>query len=329
MIITQSKAKIWRKCTQMYHYKYVERLRRRKRKRPFVFGDIVHRMVEADANGENPFHVLKQIDLEEGKMFREEKEMYGDIIEDIRVIMQTYFEFWPERNLRFIRRDGRSAEHKFSLEIEKGLTVEGKIDGLAESPNKFRWLVERKTFSRMPKDEHRWRNLQGAVYIRMVDMLGWLKKRALDGVCWDYIWSKPPTIPNLLKNEIELSAAKVDTLPIVVREEIERLELDPRLPKNRAAMEMAQLSAKEYFHRIFTPVNHKTIDILFQEFIDTGREIAEHHGHKASMNIDFHCDNCEFEGLCRARLQGNDVDFIKEREFYADPQERENPELAD
>ena len=36
------------------------------------------------------------------------------------------------------------------------------------------------------------------------------------------------------------------------------------------------------------------------------------------MNIERHCSWCDYEPLCRARLQGNDFDFIKERQYEID-----------
>jgi hypothetical protein len=41
------------------------------------------------------------------------------------------------------------------------------------------------------------------------------------------------------------------------------------------------------------------------------------------MNIGRHCSFCDFEMLCRAEIQGSDVDYLKEREYVA---RKEKPE---
>lgn len=319
MKVSQSKIKVWRKCHQMYNYRYVMRLKRKMVKRPLMFGRIVHEVVEAYINGDDPFEVIDKISFDQEKLFTAEREMYGEIIEDMRLIMRGYFEHWPERNLKFLRVNKRNAEHTFDIEIAPDIILTGKIDAIADSPNKNRWLVEHKSFTRLPTDDHRWRNLQSAVYIRVVDMLGWFK-RGIDGTLWDYIHSKPPTIPNILKNGTQLSSASVATVLPAVMDEIERLGLKKK--DNEKVIAMAKESEKQYFIRIFTPVKPKVVDYLFASMIDTARDIAENGETKTDMNPDTHCEWCDFEPLCRARMMGNDYDSIIEREYtiHADPE---------
>lgn len=305
--VSQSKVKSWRKCRRQYSYKYVEGLRPKKKKRPLQFGDLIHKMIEAHADAEDPFQLLDKIALEKGKMFAAEREMYGDIINDIRSIMTEYFDYWGESSLVYLRRNKKSAEHEFEIELFDGVSFKGKIDAVGKN-NDLRCLVEHKTFTRMPSEDHRWRNIQSSVYIRALDILGW----SVEATLWDYIKSKPPIKPDILKSGA-MSTKVIDSLPNVIMGVIEQNNLDPS--KYSEFIALIKNNRDSYFKRINTPVNKKIVDCVFDDFVSTAKEIVELHGKSQERTIDLHCDYCEFEPLCRAELLGMDVDFIKSREF--------------
>lgn len=277
-------------------------------------------MIEAYANGDDPFDVLDAIEINEKQLFKSQIDEYGHIVDDIGDIMEDYFDYWegtPE-DLRYSRLNGRGAEHEFEIEID-GIIIKGKIDAFARSKG-LRWLGEHKTFSRMPTEDHRWRNIQSSIYLRITDILGW---PAPDGTVWDYIRSKPPTKPKLLKSG-GISTKSVDTLPTVVLAELRRLKVP--VSKARGLIDAATKNRTRYFQRIYTPRNDEVIDTLFQEFMDTSHEMSALHGKSKTRSIGRHCEYCDFEGLCRAELLGHDVDFIKEREYTT---EKENAPKAD
>lgn len=311
--VSQSKVKCWRKCRQAYQFKYVDLLKKRRIKRPFKFGGIVHKMLEAYANGDDPFDMLKQISFEDAKLFKAEKELYGDIVADIGMIMEEYFDYYPENHLIPLRKNKRSAEHPFEIEIEPGLSFKGIIDEVDKTPNGLKWLTDHKTFTKLPNEDHRWRNIQSSVYLRAIEMMGWWDNIA--GTCWNYVKSKPPTRPEILKAG-GMSEKKIDTLPITVRATLREHGLKVKsYPK---LMKAAEDNRSNYFFRIFTPVTKKVVDNIFDGFIDTAREVAEYHGTKNDMNIDRHCEYCDYESICRAKLTGSDHEFVIEREYYKD-----------
>lgn len=309
MKVSQSKIKLWRKCHRAYFYKYIERLRKKLVSRPFQFGRIAHRMVEAYAEGEDPMDELKKIDLDNKKLFTAEKEMYGEIIRDMGDIMTSYFSYWPKRDLIYLRRNGRSAEHYFEIEISDGIVMIGYIDNIGRTPNKLRWIVERKTFKQRPNEDDRWRNLQSGIYIRANELLGW---PSVDGICWDYIHNKPPAVPQALKAG-GFSKKRISSLPIVIERFIRenKLKRDDYLP----LINTAEQNLSNYFFRVFTPVKRQLVDMMFQEFIDTAREIVDIGETRKDRSIDRHCSWCDYERICRAELMGMDVDFVKEREY--------------
>jgi len=320
--VSQSKVKVWRRCHRAYDFKYVQDLRKKRKSRPLQFGTMVHEALERHCNGDDPqeyFEELRQ-DVKAMKLFAREREEYGDILEDCEDIITDYVEYWNgDEDVRYVRKKGRGAEHGFEIELFRDVIWNGKIDNLAVF-NKLRWLGEHKTYTRRPNDDDRWRNLQGATYIRANDILGW---QPLDGLLWDYIKSKPPAVPGILKDGT-LSTRKIDTLPAKVHRVIDEHDGDPG--NTEAILAMAKKNRSQYFHRVYAPVNRAVTDMVFEDFEHSVREMVDNHGKCSDMNIDKHCSWCDYEPLCRSLLQGLDFDYVKEREYTHGTDYQKTPE---
>ena len=329
--IGQSKVRSYRTCRQAYHFKYEQRIVRRRVRRPFMFGKLIHRMIEAQAQGEDPHQVLSDVVLDDLPMFEAEREMYGDIVADIGVIMTDYFEYHKD-GLRFIpvkdeTGEYRYAEHEFSIpladivdaddrERSQGISFQGQVDGLGKTANGLRGLVENKSFDKLPSDDERWRNVQSVVYIRAVKHLGWMK--VVDGTCWNYVMSKSPTVPQLLKDGTRLSIREITTLPSVVRAALKVHGLSEE--SHEELMLRAEASRHNYFQRVFTPVSRVVADNVFNGFVETAVEMRDNR-HRRDKNIGRHCTWCDYEPLCRTQLTGGDEEFVMRTEFVEDDPE--------
>jgi len=328
--VGQSKVKTWRNCRRAYHHKYVEGLQRRRTKRPLMFGKIIHRMLEAHAQeDEDPFEVLRSISFENEKLFTAEREMYGDIVEDVETIMREYFDYHAD-GLRMVpvpdeTGELRFGEHEFAVPLADlagptadGIVFKGQVDGLGRTPNRLRWLVETKTHDKRPDDDERWRNVQTIVYRRVVLHLGWMS--SLDGVCWNYVMSKAPTVPRVLKDGTRLSNQAVTTLPSVVRRALAEASLRPE--DHDEILQRAVETRREYFQRIYCPVSETISDRIFDGFVESACEMRDTQGRgPGPMNVGRHCSWCDYEPLCRAELTGGDVDFVKQGEYTVEDPE--------
>jgi hypothetical protein len=306
--VSHSKRETWNRCKFAYHKKYVEKLRKKFKPRPLLFGSIVHEMLEEHQSGRDAFKVLASYARKEAKIIRIHREEYGDIIEDIDCIVSEYFEHYDNDGLQYLKVGKSYAEHEFEIEIVPDIIFNGKIDGKALTKNKMRWLVERKTFGRMPDENMRWRSVQSALYSRAAQIMGW----EFDGTLWDYIWSKPPLRPQRLKSG-KLAKRSINTLPSRVLDTIQAYKLNPK--DYAHLVKSATKNRERYFQRKFSPTKRRVVDMVIADFVETAREMRDSHGRKKARSIGRHCDWCEFEPICRAELTGGDVDFIQERDY--------------
>lgn len=308
--VSQSKVNCWRRCREEYHLKYIEKLRRRSVGRPLSFGRIVHEMQEQDVNGNDPFEHLVMIEKKAGRMFREEEEEYGDLIQDIDYIMTDYYNYYEKDPLIIVPVKGRKAEHPFEVEIAKGIIATGKVDAFVQSKNKLKWILERKNHKDIPDEDARWRNLQSCVYTRLVEMA---KVMQVEGLCWDYIRTKRPTRPQILKNG-SISKRSIDTLPSAVIATCREYKVP--LTKVNHLLNSAKHNMSSYFKRIYTPTKKALVDMIFDDFVETAKEIKQLAGKSRVRTIGRHCSYCSYEPICRAKLRNLDVDFVIKKEYY-------------
>ena len=315
--VSQSKVKTFRMCRRAYHFRYVENLKKAIKSRPLTFGTIIHEMLDAFANGLDPYAVLKKIARVNKKLFADEREMYGEIVDDIKTIMDAYFKYYTKKSLRFIKYKGSAAEHSLEVELDNDFLFVFRVDHFGKTENGLRWLVENKTFSKQPSEDQRWIDLQTSMYIRACEMLG---IKHLNGVCWNYIKSKAPTRPEVVQKGTRLSIRSIDTLPATVRAVIKAHKLKESACK--ANIKQATENIPSYFSRVFNPVTPQVVDTLFNEFQETCIDIRDQHGEVIDRNLGQHCSWCDFNAICRTELTGGDTDYIREHEYVCRSKEK-------
>jgi CRISPR/Cas system-associated exonuclease Cas4 (RecB family) len=327
-LVSQSKVSDWQLCRRKYHYRYTEHLKPRAPARPLKFGSIMHELFDIDARGKDMQKQLKRIAKREAKLL-ERTEEYGQLLDDVAYIANAYKQFWSAEPLVYKQlASGRQVPLKmievpFKLELTSEITAKGRIDGLVTA-KKADWILEHKTHASFPNADHRWRNIQSAIYLRIVEMLGWASP---SGMLWDYVRSKAPARPKLLLSG-KISTAECDSLPAVItdtaalyiKEGHKQVELQQAAIAELAAKQNANLHT--WFQRVFTPIQPAVIKGLFADFIATAREMVDYYDkHPATpprKSIGLHCSWCAFEPLCRAELQGNDIDFVRDNQFVFD-----------
>lgn len=316
MRVSQSRIKTWRRCRRAYHEKYVVGLRKKVPPRPLKFGTLVHRMGEHHLNGNHFTKAIEELTPQDWALFEDQIEEYGNIVGDAKDIMTEYVRHYSDDGLRYIKLNGRRAEHSLEMDIAPGITGVMILDFVARTGDGYRWLGDHKTFTQEMSDEDMWKNIQSTVYHRAWEAQG---KKPLDGTLWDMIHSKVPTVPKLTKSGA-ISKAAIVTLPVVVKRFLKENGLKAKDHKD--LLEVARECKSRYFKRVYMPRNHSVERMIYRDFVETAKQIQKRHGKDKARNIDRHCSWCEFKGLCHARLLGLDYKFVKRTQYYIDPARR-------
>ena len=320
--VTQSLIRDWRTCHRNYHYKWVENIEKKKNAIPLYRGSMIHEIIEAKLEGKDWKGVLTAYQEEYDNLFVEEKAEFGDIPGEVKRIMKAYFREYKDDKLRFMTLGGKKSEHKVKVELVPGKVIfKGKLDAIAEDDHDRVWLVEHKSHKKFPTEDFRFTNLQVAIYSWALEQQD---KISSDGILWNYIRTKPPIIPDLLKNG-ELSKRKnIDTDWVTYLGEIKKHGLNP---KDYADMkELLTGNRPAFFRRVFFPISEKVRKNIVNDFKETALEIYSLGGKSKARNLGRHCSWCSFNQVCHADLAGLDVNFILKHE-YKEREDRYKEEL--
>jgi len=78
--LSVSRAKKWKSCQLAHDYRYVQKLRPKRKVRPLTLGSLVHSCLEARALGKNWVQEIKNFKEKDwAKLFEEERFELGDI----------------------------------------------------------------------------------------------------------------------------------------------------------------------------------------------------------------------------------------------------------
>lgn len=319
--VSHSKIKTGRRCLNAYHKKYVRKLRKRVKSKSLTVGTLVHSCLESYfRNGYYLPEIQKWKEQEYEKMFVEEQALYADVIPLVKQLIRGYISHWKSLGLEMLW-----VEKEFRVEIAPGLILVGKIDGRARDNRGMEWLVEHKTAKKMPGEEVRIFDTQVLLYAGVLPHLG---EKPVNGVIWDYLRTKLPSKPKLLKNG-GLSTAKIDTTKEVYLREIKRHGLDP------AGYEdiLADLESRKdsFYRQVKLPLSDTMGKTILEELIVTARQLEELEkqdrqegstGRLFPRNLTRDCSWCDFAPLCHAELRGEDTEYLLKHDYM----ERKNDE---
>lgn len=316
-----SMVKSFRRCQKQYELKYIVGIQKKKPAAPLIRGTILHEMLHARATPKlKAGNVLAEYEKKFGELFREERDEYGeDFLGDLKRVYDGYLrEYGSDDNVKY-----ESSEEKVEIDIGKGLIYQGHLDKrIITLDDERRWLMDHKTHKNIPTEEQRLNDYQILMYLWAWN-LGNPKQKA-DGIIWDYIRTKPPAIPEQLKNGQLTMRANIDTDVSTYLRELTRLKLDPKPYKQHLA-EIEKRQKGRFYQRIRLPAPSKAMtENIVEDFIDTSLQISK--TKRFCRNLTRDCSWCEFYRFCNAEIRGLDAKFIMKSEF--EPSDR-NAEFAE
>lgn len=217
-ISTHSMMKTFRRCPQQTYYKYVLRLKPKVASKPLTRGTWMHKLLETYYDGGDWKLAHDLLSKEFSMLMDEEKEELGDLPRECARLMRGYLWHYQESDPWTVL----ETEMTLETEFPDGSIYRGRIDMLVE--NQFGlWIVDHKTHKTLPNLDFRLLDAASALYIWAAIR----NKIPVQGFIWNYLRTKPPSIPKLTKQG-RLSRRKIETDYPTFLNALKRYELDPK-----------------------------------------------------------------------------------------------------
>lgn len=309
--ISWSEIKQFRRCQRAWSYKYEEQLVPIKKPQPLYVGGLIHDCLQAHYSGKDWKEQL------ENKR-REFYNLYDDMEEDLPAIVEgiitRYLEHYKKDPLKV-----QKVEFEIDTKITSKIRVRGYIDALVKDKEGRLWIMERKSHKTIPNADARYLDLQTVLYM-------WLYQRQTGetpyGIIWDYLRTKLPTVPRLLKSG-ELSKAKsIDTDYKTYFNEIKKHNLNP---KDYEELLFELQTTGRYFERVKLPHPSKALtNSTTLDFMATAEEIVQikSSNRPRVRNLMRDCTGCQYFSICNAERLGYDSTHIRKKEYQTKDRNR-------
>ncbi len=243
---------------------------------------------------------IQKVSIDLSKVFEEEREDYANLPGDMFRIMRGYLlTYKGDKNWKIHR-----VEQEFCVCTPGGNELEGRIDLIFEDEQGV-WVLDHKFVSQIPDDTVRFMDAQTALYDYAARQLGFDPV----GVVFNYIRTKAPTVPRLLKNGT-MSKAKIDTDVATYLQALRENGLDPADYSDY----IETLNNRSFYSRFKVPKPGNLVDSTLEDF-DGWMSVFEDAQRKGRFPraVSKNCSwDCEFYRICQAELSGVDPSYLIE-----------------
>lgn len=329
LLLSNSSFKTLQRCEYKYVLKYVDGLVPKRKQRPLYLGTWIHLLLQEKYRPNGMWKAVQQkLVREYAHLLPEEKEHLGNLPEITTTIMEGYERTWATDHA-----DWKILETEKSVElpISQDFTYVARLDVIAEDDDGV-WIWDHKTHKgKQPSEDYRTSDPQSSLYNWVYEKLTGIKPA---GFVFNYLRTKPPAVPRLLKNGKGISrAANIDTNWYTLMKTLRQYNLDPN--DYREELAAARARNKSFYDRVFIPRPAGVINNLLRDIRQKLPRIKElHEGARPTRNLTYECDrSCEYRILCLTELTGGDGTYIRRNDYmykpweeYGDAEEEEGSE---
>jgi ATP-dependent helicase/DNAse subunit B len=316
-VFSHSELKTYQRCPKQWEYKYEQLLVPKAKSKPLFMGNWVHKALETHySQGDWKIGHNEYVN-EWNRLFEEERialrTKRGKISlppfpEIVERIMRSYVWYYRDEGWKVV-----ATEQEF--EVPTPLTIDGEvqmfkgiIDLIIEDEEGLLWIIDHKTASNIPE----------ATSFHGMDpqlmLYPWAAKRMwgmdIAGIYYNYVKSKPPTIPTITKTGA-LSRRKIVTdYPTYVRF-LKANGYDPHDFRE----ELVPLQKKSpYLRRYRYPREKVVTQEVVLDALTTVQKIRRPERHIRVITRD--CSRmCSYHNICRAELNGFDTAQMRKHDF--------------
>lgn len=320
-VVNHSMMKTFRRCPRQARYKYGEQLLPKVESKPLTRGKWFHALLEAHYLGEDWMVVHKQWCREFAKLFDEEKEHLGDLPREMLRLFRSYLWHYKEES----EWEVIEVEKTIHATLPNGMAFKGKVDMLVRD-NYGLWLVDHKTHKVLPELIDRQLDTQSPAYIWAC----WENGIDVNGFIWNYIKTKAPSQPQMLKSGKRFSkklgetdyytfavALKRSGLPVEdYRDTLDYLKAQ--------RYKFGELSTSPFFQRHIIERTDESVAQAIRELSHTAMRMRDYNFDPSMTErvSDRSCKwMCSYRDLCVAELHGHKTNLIMRNYRTGDPLE--------
>ena len=204
----------------------------------------------------------------------------------------------------------------YDADIEHKVYFAGTCDGVIQDSDGKYWLIEHKTAASFPKDLGAlyW-DLQCSAYVwatkkdpRFVDM-------PIQGIIYNFLRKKEPTIPRVLKDGMLSQAANIDTTYEVYMAELVRTN-QPAILYGEVLNRLRTLP-NQFFTRAKIQHQGNELAIFERNLIAVGREMTDPRTaiYPNPGMLGWKCSGCPFRDPCILVHTGNDPSYLLQHAY--------------
>ena len=310
--INQSQIKSWRRCPRQWKYHYKDLLEPKAKGKAITIGLWGHRALETHyTQGDWKIGYNEHLQLYK-KLFKEERDALdrqakGHLPDIVRRVLLSYLWYYRDEDIKV-----HIVEKSFEV-VVRGVRFKGRLDWYIEDGEGRFWVGDHKFVTNIPdRGAFHAMDLQLMLYPYAIEKAWGLP---IHGVMWNYVCSKPPTVPKLVYGGSRISRQKINTdYPTLKRFLIDN-GLDPR----DYSQVLKPLRAESPFlKRYWLPREEHVTKQIMREAVSTGRLINQAHDDQSLIvrNITRECTSmCGYMPLCRIDLEGGDTRLLISRRY--------------
>lgn len=319
-ITTHSMLKTMLRCPNQAKYKYVQRLKPNVLGKPLKRGTWMHYLLEEHHAGRDWRAKHAQLSNKFAELFDEEKDFYGDLPTECLLLMESYVWHYKADPWTVLE-----TEYTVEAEFPDGTLYRGKVDALIENQHGM-WLIDHKTHGRLPGHTFRLLDAQSALYLWAAKKMG----LPVQGFIWNYLKTKPPSEPKLLKSGTRLSKVMGDTDYVTYTRALKRLKAERgyRITADNVAY-AAMLKGQRYvpgepqlsqfFRRDILEKDDAMLKRVASAAYHTSKRMHSYPFHQEAIverNLTGDCENfCSYRELCTTELMGGNTQFLRKHNY--------------
>lgn len=319
-ISTHSMLKTMLRCPNQAKYKYAQRLKPNILGKPLRRGTWMHYLLEEHHAGRDWRAKHAQLSNKFAELFDEEKDFYGDLPTECLLLMESYVWHYKADPWTVLE-----TEYTVEAEFPDGVLYRGKVDALIENQHGM-WLIDHKTHGQLPDHTFRLLDAQSALYLWAARKMG----LPVQGFIWNYLKTKPPAKPTLLKDGSRLRARMGETDYVTYTKALKQLKEERGYRITRANVEFAAMlkghryvpgepQLSPFFRRDILEKDDAMLKRVASAAYHTSKRMHSYPFHQEAIverSVQNDCSKfCSYRDLCTTELIGGNTQFLRKHNY--------------